>query len=405
MPPLRRVVVRAGLCLLTLTACTLFSSLSGNGSQNAASGGGGGGGGAAVDPNAAADKQLAADLDAKGREIDTQGVTSERALAYADLVLRAHQSGALQRGTIYGPTVVNAGIDHAKAAREADPDQAAILLVAEGQLELIRDRKPRALEAYVEAIGLDPSPPIFWALVGLPEIEGRNAAVAAACPQVRPAVTDAELHDFVGVCLDASGGDRKALAWKTAKKEIKAYDVEQQRREEEQRRREEEERKRREEEERLAAEAAQKSQRYASAAVFAAGRCEFGDCVGNGWTTRADDGEIRTRCSFGKCLENGWETTFPDGSRATTRCSFGKCLENGWETTFPDGSRATTRCSFGKCAENGWETNLPDGSRSTTRCEFAKCFENGWETRLPDGGSVRCRCSFSKCLENGAECG
>jgi hypothetical protein len=381
MPTLRRVVVRVGLCLLTLTACTLFSSLSGNGSQNAASGGGGGGGAAAVDPNAAADKQLAADLDAKGREIDTQGVTPERALAYADLVLRAHQSGALQRGAVYGPTVVNAGIDHAKAAREAAPDHAAILLVAEGQLELIRDRKPRALEAHVEAIGLDPSPPIFWALVGLPEIEGRNAAVADACPQVRPAVSEAELHDFVGVCLAASGGDRKALEWKTAKKEIKAYEAERRRREEEQRRREEEERKRREEEERLAAEAARKSQRYASAAVFAAGRCEFGDCAGNGWTTRADDGEIRTRCSFSKCLENGWETTFPDGSRATTRCS------------------------FGNCAENGWETSLPDGSRSNTRCEFSKCFENGWETRLPDGGSVRCRCSFSKCLENGAECG
>lgn len=387
--------------LLLCGACgILFPGLS-----DSSTGAGGTGAAPVADAHAAQDAELAARLDQLGAQIEAQGVTTDKALEYAELAILAHENGAVSRGKVYGPTVVRGGISHTTAAREADPARAPELLVAEGRLELIRGRPERALETHVEALSLAPQSPNFWALVSLPNPPGHHEAIATACPTVRPNVPQAELADFVGACLTAAGGDPSALEWKTAKSDVTAYEAEMKRREEERLRREEEERLRREEEERLAREAAAKSQRYAAAAVFAAGRCEFGDCIGNGWTSRSDEGEIRTRCSFGKCLENGWETTFPDGSRATTRCSFSKCLENGWETTFPDGSRATTRCSFGKCASDGWETTLPDGSRSTTRCQFSKCFENGWETSLPSGGGVRCNCSFSDCLGNGAECG
>jgi hypothetical protein len=388
------------LALVVIAACDLFGLSS---SQPEA-----GGAGAVPNTQAAAgaqDQELAAQLDRLDAEIRANGATADRAVKYAELSSLAHESGAVQRGAVYGPTVVRSGLAHVTAAKEKQPERMSELLVAEGRLELIRGQPEKAVATHLQAVQNDPRPDYFWLLAALPNAPGQYEAVIGVCPSVRPNVTPAEVPQFVGVCLAAANGERAALTWEGAKADLKAYDVELKRQEEERLRREEEERLAREEEARLAAEAAKKAQGYAAAAVFAAGRCEFGDCAKNGWTTRTDDGDVRTRCSFSKCLENGWETTFPDGSRATTRCSFSKCLENGWETSFPDGSRATTRCSFGKCATDGWETSLPDGSRSTTRCKFSKCFENGWDTNLPTGGSVSCNCSFSDCLGNGAECG
>jgi hypothetical protein len=351
------------------------------------------------------DQELAAKLDAAGREIEQMGATAARALDYTALAVAAHEGGAVARGKVYGPTVVRTGLAAIEGARAAEPARAPDLLVAQARLELLRGRPERALAAHVEALGLAPRPDILFSLAALPPSPERAAALADACPKVRPAVGGSALPDFVAVCLDAVGGDARKLGWKDARADVEAWRIEMARRESEARLREEEERRRREEEARLAAEAAVRSAGHASAAVFAAGRCEFSDCGKNGWTAPTPAGDVRTRCSFSRCLENGWETTFPDGSRATTRCSFSRCLENGWETSFSDGSRATTRCSFSKCAENGWETELPDGRRSATRCRFSKCFENGWDTSLPDGRSVGCTCRFSDCVGNGADCG
>jgi hypothetical protein len=256
----------------------------------------------------------------------------------------------------------------------------------------------------------------FAHLSTLPSDPMVDERVLRGCAIARAQVDETQTYDLVDVCLARAGGDAKKLAWKTAMRDVAAYEAERRAREAEAQRQLEEAQRAEEaaaraREAELAAEAAaqaeaEKQRRaFASAAVFAAGRCSFSDCMTNGWeATLPDGGRVVSRCSFGKCLENGWETTFPDGRRATTRCSFGKCMEDGWETTLPDGDRATTRCNFGKCASDGWQTALPDGSRASTRCRFSKCFENGWDTDLPDGDRIGCTCKFQDCLKNGADC-
>ncbi len=138
---------------------------------------------------------------------------------------------------------------------------------------------------------------------------------------------------------------------------------------------------------------------YVTAATFAAGSCNFGNCAKSGWDSRGN----RTSCNFGECLKHGWETVHASGEVSVTSCNFGDCLQHGWETQHPDGEVSRTTCNFSDCSKNGWETDTPAGVAQTS-CNFGECFKNGWDTSLPTGGSVRCSCDFEDCLGNGASC-
>ena len=247
---------------------------------------------------------------------------------------------------------------------------------------------------YLEmAIRENPSLELFDVLAGLPPDAGTDRAVLSACARVRPLVPDEGVLDFTGTCLDSAGGDAKKLVWPNAHRDVGAYlQVEK-------------------EKALAAAVAAEKARvaqakvdRYVAAAVFASGRCRFGNCLKDGWTTRIADGDVEVTCSFSNCFKDGWTARFPDGTYATTRCSFSDCAKDGWSTSYSDGTQATTRCSFSNCLKDGWSTDLPGGETVTTRCSFSDCATQGWETNLPDGKTVRCRYNFGKCFGDGASC-
>lgn len=407
-PSLRPVLV-----LLLLTGgCSLFRSLAGTGNDQTQGGGSGG----SQDDYAAQqkaeleqqDKALQAEIEAKWKEIDTEGVTSERALALTDLTRRAYESGAVQRGTINGALLGRSTLDHLgeALAAETEPTGKATLELARGRVHTWLGKPDDAVPCYVAALTVDPQLTTFAELASLGHTPAVDAAVLGACPGMRTQVTDPALvPDFVEVCLQAAGGDSSKLKWDGLKKDLVAHRKEMERRAEEERIRAEEERKRAEEEAALAAAQAAKQAQYVTAAVFAAGDCSFGDCMKNGWEIRTDAGTVRVSCSFSDCLKNGWEASFPDGGTARTSCSFSDCMKNGWETRFPDGSTSRTSCSFSECATNGWETSLPDGTSVRTSCNFSECYTKGWETSLPDGGRIRCDCNFGDCLQNGTKCG
>lgn len=247
---------------------------------------------------------------------------------------------------------------------------------------------------YLEvAIRQNPSLELFDILAGLPPGVETDRAVLASCMRVRPLVPEDGVLDFTGTCLDSAGGDAKKLVWPNARLDVATY--------------------LQEEKERalaaaLAAEKARVAQakvdRYVAAAVFASGRCRFGNCMKDGWTTRTVDGDVEVTCSFSNCFKDGWTARFPDGTQATTRCSFSDCAKDGWTTSYSDGTQATTRCSFSNCVKDGWSTDLPGGETVTTRCLFSDCSTNGWETTLPGGQTIRCRCNFGKCFGDGATC-
>lgn len=262
------------------------------------------------------------------------------------------------------------------AAKDGRIDLPALSLEVAGHLE--------------KAIAAGPSLELFDLLTALPPSPQVDASVVRACASVRPKVSEGDVPGFVGECLDRAGGDPKKLQWASAKRDLAAY--------------------KKAEEERAAAEAKAKEEqakqaRYIAAAVFASGRCNFSDCLKDGWTSPSPDGEIQVRCDFQDCFKNGWTARYPDGREARTRCMFQNCIKDGWETTYPDGATARTRCSFQSCLKDGWETDLPGGGRARTRCSFQDCAKDGWETDLPDGSRVQCRCNFQKCFENGASCG
>lgn len=357
------------------------------------------------------DEALQSEIEAVWAEIDEQGITSARAMTLTDLTAKAWASGAVARGHVDGPGLGRTTLKYIEEAITAEPDATVTLELARGDVHALMGDTDAAVAAYAASFAIDQNKQTFLVILSLPHGPAVDAAVVETCPVVRPQITDPEIPDFVAACLAASGGNRKALGWKSAKKDLAAHDKEMARRAEEERLRAEEEarlaeeqRLREEEEARLAAEQAAKTAQYVVAAVFAAGDCNFGDCMHDGWEIRTDEGSIRVSCNFGKCLSDGWEARFPDGSTARTTCNFGKCMEDGWETRFPDGTSARTSCNFGKCATDGWETHLPDGSSARTSCNFGKCYTDGWETRLPDGGTVRCSCQFSDCLGNGTQC-
>lgn len=413
---LPRALGRTLLSLTLLTSgCALFGKLLGNDSQTQNSGGAAARGPSLQEVQAAEleeqDQALQSEIEAVWAEIDEQGISSDRALALTELTAKAYASGAVSRGHVDGEGLSRTTLEYVDEAIEAEPDAAAALQIAKGDVHAMLGDGDAAVAAYAASFAVDQNKQAFLLALSLPRSAAVDTMVIESCPTVRPQISDEEVPDFIEACLAAAGGDRKALAWKGVKKDFAAHKKEMERRAEEERLRAEEEarlaeeqRLREEEEARLAAEEAAKTAMYTVAAVFAAGDCSFGDCMHNGWEIRTDAGTIRVTCNFGKCLSDGWEARFPDGSTARTSCNFGKCMEDGWETRFPDGSSARTSCSFGKCATDGWETRLPNGQSARTSCSFGECYTNGWETRLPDGGTVRCSCKFDDCLGNGTEC-
>ena len=402
--------LRPVLALLLLTGgCSLFKALTGGGNDQTQGSDGSGYQDYAAQQKAELerqDKALQAEIEAKWKEIDTEGISAERALAITDLTRRAYESGAVQRGTINGPLLGRSTLDHIAEAITAEPTATASLELARGRVHTWLGKPDDAATAYVASLTADPQLSTFAELAALSHTPAVDAAVLGVCPTMRTHVTDpALLPDFVEVCLQAAGGDSSKLKWDGLKKDLVAHKKEMERRAEEERIRAEEERKRAEEEAALAAAQAAKQAQYVTAAVFAAGDCSFGDCMTKGWEIRTDEGTIRVSCNFGECLTKGWEASFPDGSRARTSCNFGECMTKGWETSFPDGSMARTSCNFGECATKGWDTTLPDGGTARTSCNFGECYTKGWETTLPDGGRVRCDCNFGDCLAKGTSCG
>ena len=324
-------------------------------------------------------------------------VKSEQEAKLAEEKRAAEQAARDQAIVVEFETLRNelaAGPDAAKAiafaAKVADAKGSPA--ASDGRLDLPK-LQAEAIEHLERALAAAPSYELFLALDrAVPEADPEGK-VKQACAKVRPSVPAETLADFVGICLARAGGDPKQLKWAGVKADLAAL-----RKAEEARAREE---KAAAEE---AAANAKKGIGPAIAAVFAAGRCNFGNCMKDGWTISTPAGEVRVRCNFGNCLKDGWSASFPDGSEARTRCSFGDCMKDGWETTFADGTSANTRCSFGNCAKDGWETSFPGGGSARTRCSFGDCFKDGWETSMPDGRSVRCRCNFSKCLTDGTTC-
>jgi hypothetical protein len=266
--------------------------------------------------------------------------------------------------------------------------------VRDGRLDLAK-LQAEAMTYLEQAATAGPSLEAFGALASLPPSPDTDAAVLRACPKVRPAAQGDALVGLVDACLAAAKGDAKLLKWSTAKADVAAFKKAEEARVKAEAKAAAE-----------AAELAKKSGGSAIASVFAAGRCEFGNCLKDGWTARTDAGEVRVRCNFGNCLKDGWTAQLPDGGQANTRCNFGDCMKDGWETSFPNGGgTARTRCNFGKCATDGWETELPNGAGTArTRCNFGDCMKDGWETNFPDGHTVRCRCNFGKCLTDGTSC-
>ncbi|MDC3953860.1 hypothetical protein KEG38_08390 [Polyangium jinanense] len=266
-----------------------------------------------------------------------------------------------------------------KVARNGEIEVAKLEFEAAGYLERAIEKAP-SLES-------------FDLLTEVAPHADADAIVLRACHRVRPKVSADDVPSFTRACLHWAHDDPKKLKWASATSDVAQF--------------------RKLEAERIAAEAAAqeaerkaqaKTTRYVAAAVFAAGRCKFSNCLKDGWTASTPEGDIDVHCSFGDCMKDGWEARYPDGTTARTRCSFSNCMKDGWETSFPDGTTARTRCSFSDCLKNGWETDLPGGETARTRCSFSDCTKDGWTTDLPGGRSVACRCNFQKCFENGATC-
>ncbi|MDC3979019.1 hypothetical protein [Polyangium jinanense] len=239
-----------------------------------------------------------------------------------------------------------------KVARNGEIEVAKLELEAAGYLE--------------KAIEKTPSLESFDLLTEVAPHADADAIVLRACHRVRPKVPADDVPSFTRACLHWAHDDPKKLKWASATSDVAKF--------------------RKLEAERVAAEAAAqetdrkaqaKTARYVAAAVFAAGRCKFSNCLKDGWTSSTPEGDIDVRCSFGDCMKDGWEARYPDGTTARTRCSFSDCLKNGWETDLPGGETARTRCSFSDCTKDGWTTDLPGGRSVACRCNFQKCFENG----------------------------
>lgn len=325
----------------------------------------------AAEEQLARERQIFAEIEALRAEL-TAGVTLAKATAFADRIVAVESSHAERKG-------------------EVDMNQ--LRAEAAGYLE-------RALASEPAYVG-------FTALLKLPPAPEVDAAVRRACPAVRPVVPADELLTFLDACIKSAGGDAKAYKWPTLKADLVAYRravAERAAAEAEAARVAAENERAAAAEAEKAAKEAEKSGLFALAGLFAAGRCEFGDCMKNGWTIATKAGDIRVRCNFQNCLKDGWNADLPGGGTARTRCEFGDCMKDGWTTELPGGGTARTRCNFGKCATDGWNTDMPGGGTARARCNFGDCFKDGWTTEMPDGNTVRCQCNFQKCLTDGTTC-
>ena len=311
------------------------------------------------------------------------------------------------------PCTAEVGAVGAKALRFAE----LVVSVREGAAE--REGRINVGALKLEAVGYleqalaSPSYALFIAMASVADTPETDAAVQRACAKVRPVVAKEAVAEFVALCLARAGGDAKQLQWPGVKADLvtlrAAQEAEARAEAEATRARAEAARAQAEadraaaEQDKLAAKSAQAGAARAIAAVFAAGRCNFGNCLKDGWIAETEAGEVRVACNFGNCLKDGWTARLPDGSEARTTCSFGDCMKDGWETRYSDGSSVRTTCRFQKCATEGWDTQLPGGGSARTSCNFGDCFKDGWTTQLP-GGSVRCTCNFQKCLTDGTRC-
>lgn len=382
---MRRVAVVFLLSCTTLAACAQFGALFG----------------AKPQPQPETQEQAASRQQAAAAQ--QQQEEKRRAEAAAEVERREQ---ALLAELEAARTELSAGTGDRQAAAIAFADKVHALegsqAAASGKVDLAVVSREAA--GYLDA-ALQQAPN-FDLLRALDQLSGPDADVAfvRACPKLRPKVPADAVIGFVGDCLKRAGGDAAKLKWPNVQKDLVAY---RRHEEEELRRAREQEALRAQEEAARAKEEATVAARgasYVAASVFAAGRCNFGNCAKDGWTVDTPDGQVRVRCNFGNCLKEGWVADFPGGKSARTTCSFGDCFKDGWRTELPDGQSASTRCSFNNCPKDGWSTDIPGLGTATTRCNFQDCLKDGWSTDLPQGGQVRCRCNFQDCLTNGATC-
>ncbi len=329
------------------------------------------------------DQQTVAQIEALRGELGAGGPDGAKAMQFAALVRGARDSAAARDGRLDLPAL---------------------------QLEAV---------TYLEAA--PPSYEVFITMAAIANTPATDAAVLRACAKTRPVVPAGQVTDFVALCINRAGGDPKQLVWPGVQADmvvVRKADEDRERAEAEAARAQAQAERAEAEAERIAVaeaervavaaekvavKAAQSDAARAIAAVFAAGRCNFGNCLKDGWTAGTPAGDVRVTCNFGDCLKDGWTARLPDGSEARTTCNFGDCMKDGWETRYADGKSARTRCNFGACAKDGWETTLPGGGSARTTCNFRDCFKDGWQTQMPSG-SVRCSCNFQKCLSDGASC-
>lgn len=339
---------------------------------------------------AQAEQQRAADEAkvAAAREAELAAAREQAIVAEIE-ALRAQLTSAPSNEKAQGFAEKVAAAEGTPAARDGRLDVAKLRIEALGYLE--------------RAITAEPNYAAFLVLAQAPGGPEADATVARVCPGVRPKVRAEQLAEFMDTCLARVGGEAKKYKWASLKADLvvarKAAEA-------------------RAKAEALAAREAEKAEKeaekdaekagtsgvFALAGVFAAGRCEFGDCLKNGWTIATANGDVRVRCNFGNCLKDGWNAELPGGGTARTRCNFGDCMKDGWDTELPGGGTARTRCNFGNCGKDGWDTQMPDGGTARARCNFGDCFKDGWDTQMPDGSTVRCKCNFGKCLTDGTSC-
>ncbi|MGB1015780.1 MAG: hypothetical protein ACPG4T_16705, partial [Nannocystaceae bacterium] len=323
---------------------------------------------------AARDNQVMAELEQLRGELlvqrDAGAVEPAKALAYAEVVEVARRSGTMKRRQLDVQVHYNEANESLLAAAEDHPEDRYQLLVVHARLLARSGAIDPAAQVYVELLTQEPQLAVFDELRSLPATSATDTATARGCGLVRSQVGEDVLFEFLDTCISRIRGGRDVLNWPQLAQDLERYDAETKRRarvaarEAAEREREAAAQAKRDAE---AAKTAAMQQNYAYAAVFAAGRCEFGDCIHRGWNTRTPDGEVRVRCEFSECLTRGWEARFPDGTTARTRCEFSECMTRGWETRFADGTTARTRCEFGDCKTRGWETRLPDGTTARTR--------------------------------------
>src|SRR5690606_17891357 len=134
------------------------------------------------------DRALQGEIEALWKEIDTEGITSARALALTELTRRAFESGAVQRGHVDGPGLGRSTLDHLGEALAAEPDAVASLELARGHVHAWLGEHDEAAASYTASLAADATMSTFLELLTLPRSPAVDSAVLAACPTLRPQV-------------------------------------------------------------------------------------------------------------------------------------------------------------------------------------------------------------------------